>query len=282
MPTSLNNVKSIILVLSGKGGVGKSTVACQLAFFLAYQRGGRVGLLDVDLCGPSVPTICGVENSEVFRGPSGWSPVLHTGPSGSAAGGSVHIMSIAFLLPSAKDAVAWRGPKKDSMLKQFIESVDWGDYLDYLIIDTPPGTSDEHLTLCSLLREYNPAGAVVVTTPQNVSCDDVKKELSLCHQLQMRCLGVVENMSGFVCPHCANCTPVFSSGGGRLLAETYRVPFLGAIPLDPAVCAAEGSAGSIIAASSGYTAVVEVATALEQQLQRLSTMQATADYSNNE
>lgn len=246
--STLLRAKQIIMVLSGKGGVGKSTVACQLAFIYAYRYGLNVGILDVDLCGPSVPIICGVENKDIFRNGEAWVPVLHPHP-GSPSGtvkGSLKIMSIAFLLPSDKDAVAWRGPKKNSMLQQFIESVDWGE-LDLLIIDTPPGTSDEHLTICSLLQDYHPAGAVLVTTPQGTACDDVKKELSLCHLLHLRCLGVVQNMSGFVCPHCSTCTHVFSSGGGERLAELYKVPFLGSIPLDPRICVSEDAGAPFFA-----------------------------------
>eukprot|EP00796_Vickermania_ingenoplastis_P009177 gene9178-6455_t len=268
----LAKVKEIVLILSGKGGVGKSTVACQVAFNLAYQCGKRVGILDIDLCGPSVPTICGVESREVFRGPTGWTPVLHPAPSKDCSG-AVKIMSIAFLLSSPSDAVAWRGPKKDALLKQFIESVDWGE-LDILVVDTPPGTSDEHITLCALLSGYHPAGAVLVTTPQEVSCDDVKKELSLCHHLGVRCLGIVENMSGFACPHCAHCTDVFSSGGGPKLADLYQVPFLGSVPLDPVVSRSE-DAGVVLSVGqdgTGGAALWRITQALCDQLDRLAAM----------
>lgn len=235
----LAGVRQIILVLSGKGGVGKSTVACQLAMALA--KGGdrcKVGILDVDICGPSVPIICGVEHKPVTTAANGrWLPVTAIDDTGSG-GGSLVVMSIGFLLPSTNDAVVWRGPRKDSMIKQFLTNVEWGS-LDYLIVDTPPGTSDEHLTLCEALRGADPTGAVVVTTPQNVSTDDVKKELNFCYKLQLRCLGVVENMSGFVCPHCSHCTDIFSKGGGEALARQYEVPFLGALPIDPLLALAE-------------------------------------------
>lgn len=248
-PGGLAEVKHIIVVLSGKGGVGKSTVACQLALSLTHQHKKRVGLLDVDICGPSVAKICGLEGADVFRDGTGWRPVsMCAGGPEASGGGELKVMSIAYLLPSDKDAVVWRGPKKDAMIKQFVTEVNWGP-LDYLIVDTPPGTSDEHLTLCEVLREYNPTGAVIVTTPQDVSTDDVKKELSFCHKLQVRCLGIVENMSGFVCPHCAHCTDIFSSGGGKKLADMYEIAFLGAIPIDPNLSIAEDRGQAFLGAS---------------------------------
>ena len=242
---SATDIRHIIVVLSGKGGVGKSTVACQLAFALALQQGARVGILDIDICGPSVPKICGVEHESVIQGENGWQPVRVNTMHG-AAGGSLCIMSIAYLLPSANDAVVWRGPRKDAMIKQFVTDVAWGS-LDYLIVDTPPGTSDEHMTLCESIKNMNATGAVVVTTPQLVSTDDVQKELSFCHKLNLRCLGIVENMSGYVCPHCAECTNIFSKGGGQKLAALYEVPFLGAIPLDPTISLCEDEGRSIFA-----------------------------------
>lgn len=260
----MKSAKDVVLILSGKGGVGKSTVACQVAFQLASQ-GARVGILDVDLCGPSVPTILGVEDREVFKGQNGWIPVAC--PTGTDSH-PIQVMSIAFLLPSSKEAVAWRGPKKDAMIGQFIETVDWGT-LDTLIIDTPPGTSDEHLTLCRLLKDYPLSGAVVVTTPQDVSCDDVRKELSLCFQLNIRCLGLIENMSGFTCPHCSQCTHVFSSGGGKALSELYHIPFLGAVPLDPAVCVSEDDGVMVPPHTGAGTALHSICMALQEQLTRL-------------
>ena len=223
----LSGVKRTILVLSGKGGVGKSTVAAQLA--LAFQqRGKNVGILDIDLCGPSIPKMFGVDNMEVHQCDEGWLPVF-TNETQSMA-----IMSIAFLLSSSNDAVVWRGPKKNAMIKQFLTDVAWGNR-DILIIDTPPGTSDEHITVMESLKasEVHIDGAVLVTTPQAVAVGDVRRELTFCRKAKLDILGIVENMSGFVCPNCKDCTNIFSKGGGKALAEHANVPFLGAVPIDP-------------------------------------------------
>ncbi|XP_046856730.1 cytosolic Fe-S cluster assembly factor NUBP2 homolog isoform X2 [Xenia sp. Carnegie-2017] len=223
--SSLSSVKHIFLVLSGKGGVGKSTVASQLACAL-YSRGKKVGLLDIDLCGPSIPRLMKLEGSNVHKCSDGWVPV-YTRPDQRLG-----VMSIGFLLANRDDPVVWRGPKKNSMIKQFISDVFWGD-LDYLVIDTPPGTSDEHITVVESLQPFSPDGAILVTTPQAVSIDDVRRELSFCRKTNLSILGIIENMSGFICPHCSECSNVFSSGGGKALARLCNVSFLGNVPLDP-------------------------------------------------
>lgn len=221
----LQNVQHIILVLSGKGGVGKSTVSVQIALSLV-SKGKKVGILDIDLCGPSIPKMLNLQSHKVHQCDEGWLPVF------ADESQNLKVMSIGFLLSGSDEAVVWRGPKKTAMIKQFLTDVAWGD-LDYLIIDTPPGTSDEHISVVENLRKYKPDGAVLVTTPQGVAVSDVRKELNFCIKAKLPILGVVENMSGFVCPHCAECSLVFSSGGGELLAEEYKVPFLGRVPLDP-------------------------------------------------
>ena len=168
---ALARVRAVVLVLSGKGGVGKSTFAAQLAFSLA-ARGRAVGLLDVDICGPSIPRMLGLGGARVHAAASGWSPVW--------VNENLGVMSVGFMLPRDDDAVIWRGPKKNGLIRQFLADVDWGE-LDFLVVDTPPGTSDEHISLAQLLKgAKNLAGAVVVTTPQEVALADVRKELSFC------------------------------------------------------------------------------------------------------
>jgi Mrp family chromosome partitioning ATPase len=249
----LDNVRNIVLVLSGKGGVGKSSITTQLALTLSLQ-GHTVGVLDIDLTGPSIPRFFGIEESKVRQAPGGWIPVdVHakqTLPAHrtqmTAEGhdiGALSCMSLGFILANRTDAVIWRGPKKTAMVRQFLTDVLWPQ-LDYLLIDTPPGTSDEHISLLeTLLKNTSPtpsaslpylAGAVVVTTPQAISISDVKKELNFCRKTGIRVLGVVENMAGFVCPNCAECTNVFSKGGGEVMAKDFEVPFLGSVPIDPA------------------------------------------------
>ncbi|TQS34202.1 hypothetical protein Golomagni_05423, partial [Golovinomyces magnicellulatus] len=230
----LEKVKNVVLVLSGKGGVGKSSVTTQLALSLALQ-GHSVGILDIDLTGPSIPRMLSIEASKVTQVPGGWSPVCVQEADKEKGTGSLHAMSLGFLLPKRGDAVVWRGPKKTAMIRQFFKDVLW-DETDYLLIDTPPGTSDEHISLAETLqRDARPeqvSGAVVVTTPQAVATADVRKELNFCAKTGIKVLGVVENMSGFVCPHCSECTDIFGSGGGKSMAEEFNVPFLASVPMD--------------------------------------------------
>lgn len=253
----MDKVKHIILVLSGKGGVGKSTVSTQLA--LAFKESGfkvsliffspknkiikknpfQVGLLDIDLCGPSVPYLMGLEGKDVHQCEEGWVPVYTDSEKRMA------VMSIGFLLKNREDAVIWRGPKKTAMIRQFLNDVYWDD-LDYLIIDTPPGTSDEHITVMECMRDVRCDGAIIVTTPQEVALEDVRKEITFCKKTGINILGIVENMSGFVCPNCAECTNIFSSGGGAALAELTNVRLLGTLPIDPRVGALGGSGKSCL------------------------------------
>jgi len=221
----LRRIKHKIVVMSGKGGVGKSTVAVNLATAL-LQAGNRVGLLDVDIHGPSIPTMLGLENERLGGTEQGLSPVDLDG---------LKVVSLGFLLSSPDQAVIWRGPMKIGVIRQFLEEVDWGE-LDYLIIDCPPGTGDEPLSICQLIGQLD--GAVVVTTPQRVATVDVRKSISFCRQIKLPIIGIVENMSGFVCPKCGEVTQILPTGGGRGMADDMGVPFLGAIPLDPLVAQA--------------------------------------------
>ena len=226
---NLLGVKHIILVMSGKGGVGKSTVATNLAMSLSLA-GYSTGLLDIDLHGPSIPTMMGIEGQKLMTDGEKLLPVQV---------GNVKVMSIGLSLASSDQPVIWRGPVKYSVIQQFLSEVAWGE-LDYLVIDSPPGTGDEPLSVCQLLPQAD--GAVVVTTPQQVAATDVAKSLNFLQQVNYQVLGIVENMSGFVCPHCGQVTEIFSHGAGEELARKFGVPFLGRIPIDPQICAA-GDAG---------------------------------------
>lgn len=221
----LANVKNKILVLSGKGGVGKSTVTAQIARTLA-ESNFSVGALDVDICGPSLARIMGVNGQTVHKSSSGWSPVYTLD--------DIAIMSIDFLLSSEEDAVIWRGAKKNGMIKEFLCSVDWGE-LDFLIIDTPPGTSDEHLAIVSLFKQSKVNGAILVTTPQEVSLSDVRKEINFCKKLKIPIIGLVENMSSYTCSKCNVTSSIFpaTSGGAKALADAENIEFLCSLPLDP-------------------------------------------------
>ena len=218
----LGHIQHKMLVLSGKGGVGKSTVAVNLAVSLLLA-GKRVGLLDVDLHGPSVPRMLKLEGANVEVRDGAILPVVKAG---------LKVMSIGFLLSRPDDAIIWRGPMKARVIEQFLRDVEWGD-LDYLVIDSPPGTGDEPLSVCQLVDDAD--GAVIVTTPQDVATANVRRSIRFCQNLHVSVLGVVENMSGFVCPACGAVTPVFGSGGGERMALEMGVPFLGRIPLDPAL-----------------------------------------------
>ena len=215
----MGSIRHKILVMSGKGGVGKSTVAVNLAVSL-LQAGKRVGLLDVDIHGPSIPQMLHLEDARAMGDGQSLLPLDF---------GNLKVMSIGFLLPSRDDAVVWRGPMKMTIIRQFLQDVEWGD-LDYLVVDLPPGTGDEPLSVCQLATPVE--GAVIVTTPQQVSTSDVRRYIRFCQKLEIPVLGVVENMSGFVCPKCGETTHIFKTGGGEKMAADMQVPFLGRVPID--------------------------------------------------
>lgn len=219
----MDKIRHKIMVLSGKGGVGKSTVAVNLALALALE-GRQVGLLDLDFHGPSIPKLLHLEGQPLKMVDKQIMPV-------SFAHG-IKVMSMGFLLPHEDAAVIWRGPIKMGAIKQLLAEVCWGE-LDYLIIDFPPGTGDEALSAAQLLPEND--GAIIVTTPQDLSLTDVRKSIDFCRQVKLPVLGVIENMSGLVCPHCRNVIDVFKRGGGEAMAKDLNVPFLGRIPLEPMI-----------------------------------------------
>jgi len=216
----LCGIKRRIVVLSGKGGVGKSTVAANVAVALA-AKGYSTGLLDVDIHGPSIPTLLGLENQPIYGEKEGLIPVDFEG---------LKVVSAGFLLRSQDEAIVWRGPMKANIIRQFVSEVLW-DELDYLVVDCPPGTGDEPLSVCHTLECVD--GALIVTTPQKVAAVDVMKCVNFCKTLKIPVIGVIENMSGFLCPKCNTVTYIFRSGGGRELCKQMKVPFLGVIPIDP-------------------------------------------------
>ena len=237
-PTGFDKVKAVVVVLSGKGGVGKSTVSANLAAGLAME-GKRTGLLDVDVHGPSIPRLLKLTGSRPDMAEDRLVAVdWHW---------NLGVMSIGFLLPGKDDAVIWRGPAKAGVIQQLAEQVGWGER-DVLVVDCPPGTGDEPLSVLQIFGEK--AMAVIVTSPQDVAVDDVRRSITFCRQLSTPIIGIVENLSGFACPSCGAVHEIFSSGGGERLAQEAGVPFLGRIPIDPEV-ARSGDDGDVFLAVAG-------------------------------
>jgi len=220
----MRKIKHKVAVISGKGGVGKSTVTVNLAMAFAIN-GYRVGILDADIHGPSIPKMLGLSGHRLEVGPPGIFPAI--GPLG------IRVTSIDFLLPDENTPVIWRGPLKMTAIRQFLSDIVWGD-LDLLLIDLPPGTGDEPLSVAQLLPEMD--GVIIVTIPSEVSQIVVKKAVMFAKRLGLQVIGVIENMSGFICPNCGAKIDVFQSGGGRRISEEMGVPFLGSIPIDQKIC----------------------------------------------
>ncbi len=255
----MSHIKKKILVMSGKGGVGKTTVAVNLALSLAMS-GKSVGLMDVDIHGPNIPKMIGVQKRRAHMEGEKIVP-LTVLP-------NLKVMSIAIFLEDDSDAVIWRGPLKMGLIKQFLKDVDWGE-MDYLIIDAPPGTGDEPLSVCQLIDELD--GALIVTTPQDLSLLDVSKSITFCNQLSVSVLGIVENMSGFICPYCNKKIDIFKSGGGEKLAAEIGVNFLGKIPIDEKIVQLSDRGDSILIKnpkSKVAEAFREIINNLEKQLDK--------------
>eukprot|EP01134_Creolimax_fragrantissima_P008146 CFRG8146T1 len=227
-----------ILILSGKGGVGKSTLTAALAQALS-SKGRKVGVADVDICGPSMPRLLGCdESSAVIKSQYGWMPATSTGGSGHG----IKVISAQVLLPKENNAIIWRGPRKSQLVRQFLSEVYWGK-LDYLLIDTPPGTSDEHLTVVQALKSCRPDGAIIITTPQDVALSTIRKELNFCRKMKVAVLGLVENMSGFMCPCCGEVTDLWPNSAVSELCSEFDVRYLGKIPVDPSASAKHDEGG---------------------------------------
>jgi len=216
----MSRVKHKLIVISGKGGVGKSTVAVNLAYGLAV-KGNKVGILDVDIHGPNIAKMLGIEGKRLIGSDSGIEP-MEVLP-------NLKAVSCALLFENKDQPIIWRGPLKMVTIKQFLADVNWGE-LDYLIVDSPPGTGDEPLSVCQLISDIS--GAVVVTTPQDVAILDSRKSIVFAKELKMPVIGIIENMSGFICPHCKKEIDLFGTGGGEKSAHDLKVPFLGRIPIE--------------------------------------------------
>jgi len=251
----LSHIDHRIMVMSGKGGVGKSTVAVNLAVSLA-RKGYEVGILDADIHGPNIPKMLGLDHSKLIGNPQGILPVPFSS--------NLKVLSIAFMLPEPDAPVVWRGPMKHGVFQQFLGEVEWGD-LDYLIVDLPPGTGDEPLSIAHLIGEVD--ASVIVTTPQEVALLDSRKAVVFSRMVQVPVAGIVENMSGFLCPHCGKEIDLFKIGGGEKAARELRVPFLGRIPLDPQIVRNCDQGNPFVAAnpdSAAAKAFMEISNRIEE------------------
>ena len=234
---NMSRIKHKIAVISGKGGVGKSTVAANLAMaFALHGYKDRVGILDIDIHGPCIPKLLGLKGEKVQISPLGALPV--TGPEG------IKVVSMDFLVQSQETPIIWRGPLKMQAIRQFLSDFMWGE-LDFLFIDAPPGTGDESLSAMQLIPEMD--GTIIVTIPSEVSEDVVKKAVSFSKQMRIPIIGIVENMSGFTCPKCGEKINILGAGGGKRIAEELNVPFLGQIPIDPKICEEADKGASFLA-----------------------------------
>lgn len=260
LKTKMGKIKHKIAVISGKGGVGKSTVTVNLAAAFALQgHKDKVGVLDADIHGPCVPKMLGLKGQKIVGGPDGMLlPV--TGKQG------IKVVSMDFLLPNDEAPVIWRGPLKMRIIQQFLADIAWGE-LDFLLVDLPPGTGDEPLSVMQLIPDID--GVIIVTMPSEVSQAVVKKAITFAKQLGVPVIGIIENMSGFVCPECGATLDIFKTGGGKKVAKELSVPYLGKIPIDPAVCVNSDSGTPFVAEnkeSPTVKAFTEIVTKIKQFL----------------
>ena len=258
----LQNVRHKLVVMSGKGGVGKSTVAANLAVFLS-NKGYSVGLLDVDVHGPSIAGLLGITGVKLQAKNNQIQPYQYSE--------NLKVLSIQGFLDQPDEALIWRGPLKISIIRQFLADVDWGT-LDFLIIDSPPGTGDEPLTVAQTISDCQ---AIIVTTPQEIALADVRKSIQFCQEVNMSVLGLIENMSGFVCPTCGSMHAIFKSGGGEKTASDWGIPFLGRLPIDPSVVIA-GDAGQAMDSLTSHTRE-EMQRIVECMIRQLPKQQKGAD-----
>ena len=252
---SLGKIKNKILVMSGKGGVGKTSTSVNLSIALA-EKGYNVGIIDVDLHGPDVPRMLGLEGTPQVNENKKLNPISYSE--------TLKAISIESVTPNKDDAIIWRGPLKFSAIKQFIGDIDWGN-LDFLIIDAPPGTGDEPLTVAQTISD---AKAIIVTTPQEVALADVRKSINFCKTVKMEIFGLIENMSGFSCPHCGEMIELFGTGGGEKTANQMGVRFLGRIPFDPKMVAC-GDSGVCYQDSHSDSAVTKAFTDVAETMSKL-------------
>ena len=252
---SLEKIKHKFLIMSGKGGVGKTSVSVNLAMALA-KKGNKVGLMDVDIHGPDVPRMLGLKGMLDLNEQRKLTPMSFSE--------NLTAVSLESLIPNKDDAIIWRGPMKHQVIRQFISDVEWGE-LDHLIIDSPPGTGDEPLSVAQTISD---ARAIIVTTPQEISLADVRKSINFCKTVNMEIFGIIENMSGFDCPHCGETVDIFGSGGGEKTAAAFNIPFLGKIPFDPKVVSC-GDSGSSYQDTNPDSAVTKAFAAMVGEIAKL-------------
>ena len=252
---SLGKIKNKILVMSGKGGVGKTSTSVNLAIALA-SAGHKVGIMDVDLHGPDVPRMLGIQGTPELTLNNKLSPLKYSE--------NLKAISIESFIPSKDDAIIWRGPLKYAAIRQFIGDVDWGE-LDFLVIDSPPGTGDEPLTVAQIISD---AKAIIVTTPQEIALADVRKSINFCKTLKMEIFGLIENMSSLSCPHCGQMINLFGSGGGERTARETGIRFLGNIPFDPKVVAC-GDSGACYQDENTESPVTKAFVSVAEEVSKL-------------